>query len=68
MFRVFLTGGLLIIVVLLLVSYVHLPGTNTALPQLDVLWVRLDPGAVRTVAGPARVYCGWEDRVASGVD
>ena len=51
-FPVFLTGSLLIIVVLLLVSYVRLPGTKTALPWLDVIWVGLDPGGV---AGPAHL-------------
>jgi hypothetical protein len=41
--------------VLLLVSYVRLCGTNTNAPRLDVAWLGFDPGAVRGVAGPAYV-------------
>ena len=50
---------LIIDLVLLPVSFVRFRGTNTLLPQLDVRWVRLDPGAVRAVAGPARICFGW---------
>ena len=46
----------------------RLRGTNIALPRFNVNWVRLDPSALRAVAGPAHVCFEWEERVASGID
>jgi hypothetical protein len=46
----------------------RLRGTNIALPRFNVNWVRLDPSALRAVAGPAHVCFEWEERVASGIE